>query len=152
MGAGLPVPFLFLNDMREIRFRAWDKRNEKFLIGKESPIIFFDGNISFPEGGWDINGSIASPDELGVVIEQFTGLHDKDKVDAYEGDIVEFRWLSKTEGKDKTALGGIVFFDGSFLIDRIDGLDGMWHIHRGANGVCDFKVIGNIHENPELLK
>ena len=77
-------------------------------------------------------------------VGQFTGLTDKNGTKIFEGDIV----------KDEYILGKVVYntkqedFDGaaSFMIDDVD--DGL-QSYRFWNSV---EVIGNIHDNPELLK
>lgn len=73
---------------------------------------------------------------------QFTGLVDKNKVDIYESDIV----LKKPFKKPF-----IVYFDiseGGFCCKAIDGKNDM---EIGYSVACDIEVVGNIHENSELL-
>lgn len=71
---------------------------------------------------------------------QYTGIKDKDGVEIYEGDIISFLYNRKT------------------TILPVDwGVDGWWAKGRGwYKGLYDVKntckVIGNIYENPELLK
>ena len=68
---------------------------------------------------------------------QFTGIHDKNGKEIYEGDILENQ-------KERSV---VYFEDGCFYVKfkdcryRIGGFDRNY-----------IRVIGNIHENPELLK
>jgi uncharacterized phage protein (TIGR01671 family) len=77
---------------------------------------------------------------------QFTGLHDKNGKEIYEGDIMQhkfderlFNWL-------------ISFDDGAFVLQNI-GVDGylMDKIRLTQTSCIERIVIGNIYENPELL-
>jgi len=138
--------------MREIKFRAWDK-NEKRMIhnsypagiyccdGTITPMLYFDGHfalMSDEDGGksgiWEHDN--ARPD--GYIIMQYTGLHDKNGVEIYEGDIVqtnEAKWVAQ-----------VIYRRDCFMCIGLDG--------RGFSTECDwgrFEAIGNIYENPELL-
>ncbi len=71
--------------MREILFRAWWKDGGG-LVDQNAYVIRQNGTIEFPEGGWDLWGS---DDSHLVVLEQFTGLTDKNGVKIFDGDILQ---------------------------------------------------------------
>jgi len=77
------------------------------------------------------------------IIMLFTGLKDKNGKEIYEGDIIEF----KKSGAHETTVVKIVFSEGRYL-GRHDGDPDKFYydIHYSNK-----KIIGNIHENPELL-
>lgn len=118
--------------MRKIKFRAWDSEEKNY--------IFFDA----------LGGILAECDEVYRQrcvdkFEQFTGLRDKNGKEIYEGDIVQ----SKNHNPDKMEIrfieGGFCAWWGNddYPIDINQFYDSLG---------CCIEVIGNIHENPELLE
>ena len=79
---------------------------------------------------------------------QDTGLKDKNCKEIYEGDIIEIKnvWTNGV-GKWSHFVGKIVFFECEFQAKDIN--DNYLSLHRYKSRI---KVIGNIYENPELLK
>lgn len=73
-------------------------------------------------------------------VGQFTGLTDKNGKKIFEGDIVDIL----TENEE---IGVVEYEDGGFLVSA-DGF--CVDFHSNINGT-DLEVIGNIHDNPELL-
>lgn len=139
--------------MREIKFRAWDKKSKKMRM---VDCLAFHGNGAFdiPTQGiklvnvWGKNlledHIILSREPKEVELLSYTGLKDKNGTEIYEGDVVA------TEYSDRKFL---VFYDigrGGFSPFAMD--DGC--------GCCsdelisipeDCEVIGNKFEHPDLL-
>jgi uncharacterized phage protein (TIGR01671 family) len=125
---------------REIKFRAWDGGTKHMTKGKplkESCEIARDQ----PDWYWDDS----------VVIIQYTGLKDKNGKEIYEGDVLRDRisgvvWVVKF-GLNKKA-GYIGWYVENEEIERTSTIAGDY----GADQNSYVEVIGNIYENPELLK
>ena len=129
---------------REIKFRAWFTPREK---GEGKPrMLYLDNSFKakIHNGHWI---TLASE---GLDLMQFTGLKDKNGKELYESDIVfyeQFLYNSDTVVQ-KTDI--IVYNQCGFCL-RNDG--SQWFIGDNKNaGRNNFEVIGNIYENPELLK
>lgn len=129
-----------------IKFRAWDKVQNKMLLPDN--IEFIHGQAYWAEAstdGQDECSNDGKVDGIGALfeLEQFTGLKDVNGKDIYEGDIL------------KTKAGLIQIVEQGILeTDREDIISGFY-----ANNLSDDKphtfsyddeVIGNVHENPEL--
>lgn len=107
---------------REIKFRAWDKALKEILPNVQNHIN--DKEWAF--------GSMLKNDRW--VLMQFTGLHDKNGREIYEGDILESDSFVDT----------FSWTDGGYTFDR-DTKDEVMTVH------YPYEVIGNIYSNPELL-
>ena len=117
--------------MREIKFRAWSEKLKNYA------------------GVWGVypheGGAYQSGPYTGrgapYINEQFTGLYDKNGNEIYEGDIIrgDGEWV-------------VIFEYSQWGLDcLIKGRTHDWLPFDDCDiGKCE--VIGNIHENPELLQ
>ena len=99
--------------MRPIKFRAWNIPRKAWftLDGTDHFDIFEDEHF---------------------VVEQFTGVHDKNGKEIYEGDIVRFG-----QKPCLVTVDGVEWSFGDYQLRNKDA--------------SDLEVIGNIHENPDIL-
>jgi uncharacterized phage protein (TIGR01671 family) len=113
-----------LNNMREIKFRAWDTEEKTMLKPfdlSSNPKYWCDNLKDYP-------------------LMQYTGLKDKNGVEIYEGDIVKILDYYNNIGIVEYSAPNFHIFDGD------DGATDFDH-----NDWAYFKVIGNIYKTPELL-
>lgn len=125
---------------REIKFRVWNLDRKEWA---EYGVL--DMNGSFKQEGVGYH-------EYNYVVQLFTGLLDKNGKEIYEGDIVEYLQMfgsSKTDEWNREK--GIVRWwkDGwlPFVWENDMSGDDDWY----SNHQKDYRIIGNIYENPNLL-
>nr|DAW09369.1 MAG TPA: YopX protein [Caudoviricetes sp.] len=133
--------------MREIGYRAWLKEEKRFIYPK---LIMVDFGIVAEIAYDDIDQSTNELIERrliieDVILEQFTGLRDKNRKRIYEGDIVkevieEKLTVWEVRYCQDECCFGLHYIRGALYGDSLLDSD------------SQYEVIGNIHENKDLLE
>lgn len=131
--------------MRVPKFRAWDKISKKMF-----PVMMIDFGQSYVMIE-EINGLWCERDFDEIELMRLTGLKDKNGKEIFEGDIVKYKYGVNTFTE-------VVTYDKDFagfgLVDD-DGYGSTVFTFGELAEDVDFsslEVVGNIYENPELLK
>ena len=155
------------NEIRPIRFRG-KRTSGKWAYGSlikfDIGYIILTNEKTVSDDSLDERNSIVfSQDEIAVIIPetigQFTGLLDKNGKEIYEGDILQRHCFNpKSINGEKVQFISQVYFSSTTNPSgwRIKNSTktGGWSKGIGSNSIFnnDAVVIGNIHDNPELLK
>jgi hypothetical protein len=118
--------------VREIKFRAWDQRKKEYHKGIIA--VSNDGVMRMLDTTEHEMWADTS-----FVAEQYTGLNDKNGVEIYEGDVI-----INTDFPRQPAT--VIFQHCCFRVD-VGSFLTLDHYHPSL-----LEVIGNIHENKELLE
>jgi len=135
--------------MREIKFRAWDKE-EKFML--QDIHSMYDGSCNHKETeeryGW-ISCFDSFIDNDNYVVMQYTGLKNRNGTEIYEGDIIGFDDCTSTESGywEQQCTGVVEWCDETASFEVSNRLSA-----ESYEVLDECLVIGNIYENPELLK
>lgn len=143
--------------MRAIKFRAWN--GKKMYV---PDYVSGDGRGEFEHLEYEGTCFVES------TLMQFTGLHDKNGKEIYEGDVVSFPDTESTYedvgiGEVKVAeyplnsFYPVHFVDGGFgfkVTRESEALEQRWYWLAEVlfNEGLTLEVIGNIYSNPELLQ
>ena len=119
------------------KFRAWNKVREE-MINDCDLVITSNGSVLAGDLNYDVESGMLVDVTDSVVIMMSTGLKDKNSVEIYVGDII--RGLYNTN---------IIGYDIVIIEVKEDLLKGFELEQFDLNNT---EVLGNIYENPELLK
>ncbi len=133
--------------MREVLFRGKRISNSKwvegFMYSQHFPLEFRD---DFYIRCYDTD-YLVIPETVG----QFTGLTDKNGVRIFEGDIVRYA-ERRLGGEDVSVAFPVTFDEGGFCAHHYFLNNWLRNGLGGNTKLEGIEVIGNIHDNPELLK
>ena len=125
---------------REIKFRAWDIKNKRF-VNIVRLILDQFGALDYAEVVF--NGEIYKLYPSEIALEQATGLKDKNGKEIYEGDILRYDAIDYEIYWDCSCTG--------WNTRRADRRDRA-HDSDPFDRVTNYgRIVGNIHENSELL-
>lgn len=133
--------------MREIKFRCWDKEYEKMTCFDDEdyqytpPLVFRLDQVFKKDSNYDDYEDFEYNDITDEIeIMQYTGLHDKNGKEIYEGDIVKSFFVDTDEA-------GNEIYKYYIIEVKYDEVLCSYNIDKFMN----LKKIGNIYENKELL-
>lgn len=142
-----------------IKFRVWDTFQNRMYY-PDGQIGLCNNEFNYPElyqnfqvpdeKYWSSNGFIDKIENK-LIVQQFIGRKDDFGIEIYEGDIIEYS--EGVELGDYQVLRALVKFDDYFAAFGLaPDLDADCWNYFSDGAIKGLKVIGNIFENPELLK
>jgi len=125
--------------MNRFKFRVWDI-DQKYYLNQDGEYCFYLNHNDFQ---FPVPLSECLRDTKRYIVQQFTGLTDTNNKEIYEGDILTNEFVNP---ENQT----VIYENGKFTVTNIT---------IGCNDLFDeisqsavHRIIGNIFENPELLK
>ncbi len=136
--------------MREIKFRGKSLKTKKWVYGDLMSNICGTRIVRYKETD---NGSYKRADWEYIDVDpstvgQFTRLTDRNGKEIYEGDIVHFSF-KRLHNQDRNAY--VFYKDGEWMCQSSEECNPTCLFPGYKAGVFDIEVVGNIHDNPELI-
>lgn len=144
--------------MRDIKFRAWDKKKKEIFQVHQIEWNYVDNSIKNIEGytgdsgGWRNvygGGNMKYASEDRFVLMQYTGFKDENGNEIYDGDVLKYFF------KGERLSGNVSFENGLILVTVLQISNDAYTLLQDIILDDDFyltTVVGNIYENPELLE
>lgn len=130
---------------RTLKFRAWDTKAKEWVTDRIT--VGLKNEKSCPETEKDQAASLCVfSGQNNCIIMQFTGLRDKNGKEIYEGDVVSELRKSRSFPEGRLSKRIIEWSNDMTLDDSFGETAIGFNLFYG-----ELEVIGNIHENPDLL-
>lgn len=144
--------------MREIKFKGKSQETNEWVCGQ----LLYLGNQPFIVGGLvEANSEYTNiewwqpvyPNSVG----RFTGLKNSQGNEIFEGDIVKFLYkptypFGDSEFDEVVICKVSVCVTGKFILEKNQSDEFEESLYNAVNYDDELTVIGNIHDNPELIK
>ena len=142
-----------MREIREVIFRG--KRTDCEAWAEGDLLHYESGEMAICKGfskyGYEATEIIGRYKVIPETVGQYTGLTDKNGVRIFEGDIVRYA-ERRLGGEDVSVAFPVTFDEGGFCAHHYFLNNWLRNGLGGNTKLEDIEVIGNIHDNPELLK